>query len=135
MPVSQFADASAYVLPKVGVTPTNSGAAATSGTGFDRTGYGSCAVHAMVGAASGTPDSFTAIFVLEHSDASGSGYAAFSTLTTITAAGELVKNVDLAGAKKYIRVTCTVAFVNGTSPKLPVACSIACGGAKTIPVA
>ncbi len=131
-------DIGAYALPQIGIPSTNSAAATTDGTAIDRMtqgadqGWLSCILAFNVGSASGTPDSFTADCKLQESDASGSGFTDITgaAVTQRTAAGQGFVNVNLKGCKRYIRATVTVAFVNGTSPRLPVAATIVLGGAR-----
>lgn len=125
---------------KGGVPAIASGTdAGTTQTGFDRTGFESCVLAANVGAATGTPDSFTVDMKLQHSDVVGSGYVDFTpntgsaAIAQATAAGFKSVNINLLGAKQFIAVKTTVAFVNGTSPKVPIAATLVMGGAVTEP--
>jgi hypothetical protein len=43
-------------------------------------------------------------------------------------------NVDLSGAKRFIRSVVIVAFVGGTSPATPVAAEIVLGPAMEMPI-
>ena len=104
--------------------------AGTDQTGFDRTGYGSGVLAVNVGAATGTPDSFTVDMKIRHCDTVNGSYADF---TQMTAAGFASVNVNLLGAKQFVCVKTAVAFVNGTSPKVPIAASFVLGGAVTEP--
>jgi hypothetical protein len=121
------------------IPPQDAAAGAISGNsdaGHDRTGFGSCQLHVAVGAASGTPDSFSVAGKLQESDSESTGYTDISgaAITSITADnGEARVNVDLSGCKKYIRAVVTPAFVNGTSPKVEVAATIVLGGPDTVP--
>lgn len=135
-----------------GVVPTNSAAATIASVGIDRMaqgsreGFDSAALLVQVGAASGTPDSFTVIFTLQDSadnstfnDLDAATYAAAglsaAAFTTITAAGVASYAVNLQPLRRYIGVKAVVAFVNGTSPKIPVSCCVALTGAHHTPPA
>ena len=150
MGMSNPKNAGAHINMAPGIAPTNSGAAATNGTGFDRMpagvlqGYQSAAILLNVGAASGTPDSFTAIYKVQDS-ADNSAWADLSAavaaeagvavaFTTITAAGSAEYDINLAPCRQYVRLVCTVAFVGGTTPALPVSAAWAFGGARNPPV-
>lgn len=125
-----------------GIPPQDSAAATINGAAIDRLLYESCVLHHTVGAASGTPDSFTVNTKLQHSPdgsagwedyvpgAAGSGAAA--ELNTDDTEAE--QDIDLRGAMRYIRAVSVVAFVNGTSPKIEVAATVVLGGAQDIPV-
>ena len=42
-------------------------------------------------------------------------------------------NLDLAGYKRYLQVIPTVAFTAGTTPKIPLAVTVALGAPRIIP--
>ena len=113
--------------------------AGTDQTGFDRTGYGSGVLAVNVGAATGTPDSFTVDMKIRHCDTVNGSYADFTpntgsaAITQMTAAGFASVNVNLLGAKQFVCVKTAVAFVGGASPKVPIAASFVLGGAVTEP--
>lgn len=129
----------AYIKAVRGISPADS--AATGGTpidgaAIDRLGYGSAVLHHTCGAASGTPDSFTVDSKLQDSDDGSTGWADVTGAAATTLAAdnaEAQKDVDLSGAKRYIRVRTAVAFVNGTTPKVEVAATVILGGAVTKP--
>jgi hypothetical protein len=80
-------------------------------------------VQAEVGAASGAPTSFTVDVKLQHGDkADGTDMAdAGIALTQLSADNtNTAKDIDMVGLKRYIRAVATVAFVDGTTPKIPV---------------
>lgn len=140
--MNNLRDSGSLILPKIGVVPTNSGAATTNGAAIDRmpaasrAGYLSATLHFVVGAPSGTPDSFTANAKLQESADGSTGWTDITdgAVTQRTAAGtEAEVNVSLAPIKRYIRAVVVVAFVNGTSPALPVAASVVLGGATELP--
>lgn len=75
----------------------------------------------LVGATSGTPDSFTVVVTIEQSATSGGSYTATATLPTNTTANQVgTQQVILDQTKPWVRATATIAFVNGTSPKINV---------------
>ena len=98
-------------------------ASTTSGTGIKVTPgelYDAVAI-ALIGAVSGTPDSFTCVITVEESATVNGTYDTLATFATATAATEVSSvQVTINPAKPYIRATATLAFVNGTSPKVNV---------------
>lgn len=127
----------AYVKAVRGISPQDSAAATINGASIDRLGFDSCVLHHTCGAASGTPTSFTAASKLQDSDDGSTGWADLTGAAATTLAAddtEAQKDIDLTGAKRYIRVVETVAFVGGTSPKVEVAATVVLGGAVTKPV-
>lgn len=123
--------------------PADSAAATITGSTIDRatpggTLYMSGVAHIALGAASGTPDSFTVTSKLQHSATTTDGDftdVTGATGTTLTAdAGETQFDFDCVGLKRYIRLIIVVTFVNGTSPKIEVASVIVLGGADHEPV-
>jgi hypothetical protein len=136
-------DIGAYIKSVKGVNPTNSGAATINGAAIDRQGFLSCELHHACGAASGGPSARTVDCKLQDSadgsngwadynpDGAGSGAAA--QLSTDNA--EARKAINLASAKRYIRVVETVAFTGGSSPAIPVAATVVLGGADQLPQA
>lgn len=82
----------------------------------------------QTGATSGTPDSFTVTFKIEHSDDNGDtdAYAAVTDLNIVEAATKTVTAENAvgtlafktAGLKRYFRAVLTRAFVAGTTPKV-----------------
>lgn len=101
------------------------GAATVSGTGQQVSPGGSPSYDAVaivnVGAATGTPDSYTATITIEECATVGGSYTTNKALTVITAAGIAHAPIRINPAKPFLRATVVLAFVNGTSPKLPVA--------------
>lgn len=112
----------------------------TYGVEFDRLGaseypFESVSLAVIVGADSGTPDSFTLDCVLQESDTSGSGYTDVASITQIDLEDEVETcSYNLNSLKRYIRPKFTAAFVNGSSPKLNVAALYMFGDSKSNPV-
>lgn len=78
-----------------------------------------------VGAATGTPDSFTVVVTITASATSGGSYTALGAFTTNTAGSQIEHlPVPIDPARPFLKATATIAFVNGTSPKIPVSVSI-----------
>jgi len=110
--------------------PVNTGAATLTGSAIDRLGLLSAVLAHACGAASGTPDSFSVVTTLHHSDDAGSGFATTGiTITSLTAdSTSAYTDVNLTPLKQWIKLVSVVAFVNGTSPKVPFASTIILGG-------
>ncbi|MDB4896886.1 MAG: hypothetical protein JWN15_3148, partial [Firmicutes bacterium] len=90
-----------------GYAPQAASAGAIAGAAIDRFGYQSCVLLAKAGAATGTPTTQTFDAKLQDSADGTTGWADLvgAATTQITAAnGEQHKNVDLTGARRYIRV-------------------------------
>lgn len=134
---SPIPDAGAQVTVVAAHAPVNSAAGTISGTAIDRAvpggqDYFAGTLHVAVGAASGTPDSFTVNAKVKHCATSGGSYVALTdrdgnevAIDAIVADnGEATINVDLTGADEFIKVEPVVAFVNGTSPKIDVASTL-----------
>ena len=133
MPSSIRTGIGAEVKMATGLVPLNRAAGTENGTGFDRLGFESCVIEVSAGAEEGGPSARTLDVSLEHSDAQGSGYAAFSpaiAVAQITAVNTRKrKSVDLSGAKQYIRVVGVTGFTGGSTPKLNSAVTVVLGGA------
>jgi hypothetical protein len=131
----------AHLLPKIGIVPNDRAAGAVNGTGFDRIGYNSCVLTVVTGAISGGSDSQTVAAKIQHSsddsayadytDPSTGAAAAITTISSASSADSV--DVNLIGAKKYIRVVLTPAFVGGTTPKIGCGAVVILGGAVKEP--
>jgi hypothetical protein len=131
-------DIGGEVAVRAAFAAQNSAAQTISGTSMDRAALGdpnSCVLQAQCGDASGTPSSFSVDAGLEHSDTGSGGWTAVSGtgVAQLVAAGESRKSIDLSGCKRYVRMSMTVAFVSGTSPKVPVAGTLVFGGLRKLP--
>jgi len=126
------------------IAPVDSIAATINGTGIDRSGYQSAALHVAVAAASGSPNAQSVVAHIEHSSDDGSQDAytdytgpestAVETTTALTADNTQTQlNVNLSKAKKYVRAVVVVGFTDGSTPKIEVAGTWAFGGAVTLP--
>lgn len=119
-----------------GINPVASAAAVINGSAIDRSGFQSCVLSGQAGAAAGAPTARTVDFKLQESADGSTNWADISgaAVTTIIADnGEAHVNVNLAGVKKFIRIVATVTFTGGTTPTIPVAATVALGGAVTKP--
>lgn len=125
------------VVPMLLPTITPLSAGDENGLVIDRVNFLSGVFGLAVGAASGTPTSFTVYVRLQTGDlANGSDMADFIPCqeATVTKSADLIAddtfnftNADLVGAQKFIRAVVTVAFVGGTTPAIPVNTFIALG--------
>lgn len=130
------------VLNKPSVFPILSAAGANNGVAVDTLGYGDGMCIVTVGAATGTPDSLTVAAKLQESvdsafsspvDITG---AAIVTLTAGTKSAEIRLSLGKRAAhKRWVRAVVTPAFVNGTSPKIPIAATILLANPEVAPVA
>ncbi len=133
--------------PVVATPPALSAAGTRNGSTIDRAVpggvlYRSATLHTTTGAIAGSPTAQTVDAKVQHS-ADGSTWADYTqpgagsaaAITQITAAnqsGEL--DINLEGARRYIRVVETVAFTGGTSPTIGVCSSFILAGADRLPV-
>lgn len=107
------------ILPVITV-----GNGTVKGVGFDRTGYLSAAIVYAAGICPSVPTGFTVVLKVQDSaDDVDGNYADFATVATFGTAADLsaasvVKHFDvnLRGAKTWVRVTETLTFTGGTSP-------------------
>jgi hypothetical protein len=133
----RFTDSGAELDGVSGVRPKAATAGTEKGPGVDRTNFRSCKLIGQTGAATGGPSSQSATHKLQHSDTDVDGNYVDFTGGAIAAHvadnqhSEL--NIDLSGAKQWIRAVAVVALSGGSSPTLPVSSSIVLGGASTTP--
>jgi hypothetical protein len=112
-------DAVTAILP---VSSTS--ASAINGVAIDRTGYLSAGVCLTVGINPSVPTGFTTLIKVQHSLTSTSGdFVDFAAIETFGSAADLTAasvtkyyNVNLRGARKYIRVVVVNTFTGGSSP-------------------
>jgi hypothetical protein len=138
MSIAQFRNVGGFIKALAAFKAAASAAATITGPAIDRTGYGSCVLHHQCGDATGGPTTQTVSCKLQDSADGSTGWAdvagaAPAALTANNAAAEV--DVDLSGARRYVRVVETVAFTGGTSPAIPVAGTIVLGGASALPAA
>jgi hypothetical protein len=125
MAAPHIRNAGAYVKPVHALSPAASSAATRNSAAIDRLGFESAVLVVQSGATSGTPTTQTLDAKLQDSADGSTGWADYSppqgsaAVTQVTAADTTARvNVDLSGAKRYVRVAQTVAFTGGTSPTL-----------------
>lgn len=126
---------------QIGTVPA-SAAGTVTGSAIDVRGFRFAVLELHVGAATGTPTSFTADAKVTHSDTEGGTYtdfqpdgtAASGKVATITVGSSRKrKTIPLAMCKGFVKIEKTVAFVGGTSPTLPNACVVSLSGAQVMP--
>lgn len=131
-----LSEVGAYIKPAHGVSPAASAASTRTGSAIDRLGYHSCVLSVQSGATSGSPTSFTLDAKLQDSADGSTDWTdiADAAITALTAADSTGKvHVDLAGARRYVRVSQTIAFVGGTAPTLGNAAQVILGGPSALP--
>jgi hypothetical protein len=121
--------------PVVGTAPFAATAGTVTGSAIDRTGFTRMTLVAAVGAATGTPTSFTVNSKVTHCDTSGGSYVDLTgaAITAMTAAGVGQKEIDLKGAKQFLKIVTVTAFVGGTTPTSPNSVLAILSGADTQP--
>jgi len=130
-------DIGSYIKALAGFSPQAAAAGTINGAAIDRAGFQSAVLHGRTGAVTGTPTAQTYDLKLQESADGSTGWTdiAGAAIAQIAAANtEAEVNVNLAGAKRYIRVVGTVTFTGGTTPTLQVASTLVLGGASKLPV-
>jgi len=130
-------DIGSYIKATGSIFPqTISGSSAVNGSAVDRSGYESCMVAASVGAATGSPTSYSVATKLQDSANGTNGWTDIASGATISAdnTGSALR-VDLSSARQYIRAVSTPTFSGGSSPAVPHHATIILGGAKVLPAA
>jgi hypothetical protein len=126
-----------------GINPGNFSAGTTNGPAIDRAGAGgknlhlSCVLKGACGAASGGPSSQSVNQKLQDSADGSTGWAdiAGAAIAALVADNtEAQVDVDLSGAKRFIRVVSVVAFTGGTSPAIPSSAEVILGPPVEMPV-
>lgn len=125
-----------YGIKKV-VAMLTGASGTVDGTGIDRMGYDEVTLLVTAGAATGTPDSFSVNCKLQESDDNSTFTdVADGAITALVAAGTgEVSVIGKPSLKRYIRTRTVHAFVNGTSPKVPVSVAVLLGRPESGPVA
>lgn len=119
---------------------TNQVGNGTVATGIiDRLNYDGARIGADYAVADPVPTTVTATLTVQHGDDSGlsdaTTFATIKAALTDTKSGLAVDEpLDLRGAKRYIRVSTTLAFSGGSSPAQKVALAAALCGAQDVPV-
>lgn len=142
-------DIGALIKVVVGVVPASRAAGATNGTGVDRAvagsattnpNYDSAVLYTRTGAATGTPDSLTVVAKIQDS-ADNTNFDDFkpdgvniATHTVAAASTDGQLSINLRGARRYIRVVETAAFVNGTTPQVVSTSVLVLGTANINPI-
>lgn len=121
-----------------GIAPAAQAAGDANGTVIDRLGFWDAIIHLNVGAATGTPTAQGVALKLQHgtkSDGTDMVDVIGATIAALDADNkEAVLGVNLNPLKQYIRAVVTTTFTAGTTPKIPVAVTVALGGANVQPV-
>ncbi len=126
----------AFVKTQAGIDPEDSAAQTINGAAIDRQGYLSSVLHHACGAASGSPTAQTVATKLQDSADGSTGWADVSgaAATDLTADDtEDEVDIDLSGAKRYLRAATTVSFTAGTTPSIPVAATLVLAGKDELP--
>ena len=129
------------VVPVTGVFPQNAAAGTINGASIDRVLHnlaGSCVLHQVTGAESGSPATASVLTKLQHSpdNSTWSDFQINSTVqetAALTAANsENTAAIDLTAANRFIRPVTIVAFTGGTSPEIQVAAGVILGGEREL---
>jgi hypothetical protein len=126
-----------------GINPGNFVAGTTNGAAIDRAGAGgknlhlSCVLKGACGAASGGPSAQSVNQKLQDSADGSTGWvdiagAAIAALVADNTEAQV--DVDLSGAKRFIRVVSVVAFTGGTAPAIPASAEIVLAPPMEMPI-
>jgi len=121
------------------VDPIAASAAQTS-VAIDTKGYNSGAVVIVIGAATGTPTSYTVDAKVQHCDTSGGSYADVTgaVITQITADSKVatirLSGIGTSSLKRFIKIVVTPALTGGSSPKALVSATVQLGRGYKDPV-
>ena len=127
------------VLAVDAISPIAQAGSEKLSSAIDTMGYSSMMVEFLNGAATGTPDSYSIACAVTSSATSGGSYSAVSGATaTITTDGAHAQvRVEGLGLNtgRYIKISMTPTFVNGTSPKALIGAVVLLDRADQSPVA
>jgi len=117
------------------------GNGAVNGVAIDRTGYLSASVVYSAGICPSIPTGFTAALKIQDSADGSTGWADFATIVTLGTAADLSAasvtasyDVNIRGAKKYIRTVETLTFTGGASPSQLASLTVVLGDKNVEPV-
>ena len=134
MSYPQSMDIGGFVDEKLGVAPQNIADAATvNGPSIDRSGHYSCVLGILSGAATGAPSAQAHVATLEDSPDGTTGWAPYvrdgvTQKATAIADNALVEaDINLDGAKKFIRASILMVFTAGTTPTNDMAANVLLG--------
>ena len=120
-----------------GAIPAAQVAGAVNGIIIDRFGFQDAVVHLGLGATSSTPSAQGVALKIQTGDVlAGTDMADVTGATIAALAADSLQaelDIDLSGYKRYIRAVVTTTFTGGTTPAIPVAVTVALGGATIIP--
>jgi len=139
--IAQFQNIGAFLLAKLGIAPQQiSGSTPINGGSIHRQGYQSCVLAAKSGVSTGGGTQGHVAKLQDSADGS-TGWADLSVggaVQSVTLDGDSeckTLNVNLAGAKEYIRVVLTPTWTGGTAPTQQADVTVVLGGADTLPAA
>lgn len=122
----------------LGIAPIAQANSEKLSAAIDTLGYSSALIEVAVGAATGTPDSYSVACKVTECATSGGSYADVSGATaTLDADGKHAQiRVEGLGTSRlrYLKVSMTPAFVAGTSPKALIGATALLGRAFKEPV-
>lgn len=146
MSMYPMTDIGAVIDYEIGVAPQafdESGANGDPGSAIDlsaRKFPASGKLIVVTGAATGGPTAIAVNARLQHSDEMAEGFADFvvrgveiRTPNVDAVNSGAHKNVDLTGAKRYVRVVVDVDLTGGTSPTIEAAALLVIGGEVDLP--
>lgn len=123
----------------LGIAPIAQANSEKLSAAIDTMGYNSALFEFVVGAATGTPDSYSVACKVTECATSGGSYSDISGATaTLTTDGKhaqvRVEGLGQGSRLRYIKLSMTPTFVNGTSPKALIGATALLGRAFREPV-
>lgn len=145
MGTPQVSNAGAFISPQKGTVPQDVAAGVRNGAAIDRSGFGSCVLVGETGAVTGAPTGQTLDAKVQDSADGATGWADYVPPGGVAADGAIAqitavntqakKNIDLSGAKKFIRTVEVTTLTAGTTPKIGARTSLILGGPVEHPTA
>lgn len=135
----QTENVGAILKAAIGIEPQSSAAGTVNGGWHSLRSNRplSCVIHGQTGQATGTPTTQSVTYKLQDAADDGSGSVDAGTAADFTGGGGTAItadssddeiDVDLKGARDYVRVVGTVAFTGGSTPEQLIASTIVFGG-------
>jgi hypothetical protein len=132
----------AFLKLLAGLLPGRYAPGNITGPAINRRHFASCVLHVASGPANGgpAPTQIKLDAKIQHAAASAGPWVDFvphmgaAAITRITAANaEAHVDVNLLGAKEWIRVVAPLAFDDGTTPTLDVSATVCLGASEKVP--
>jgi len=118
------------------IPPQSNDGTAVTGAAIDRLGFGAGKLMFEAAAASGDPTAATTAVKITHCDTEDGTYEDFVELETELSISDAVAtayDINLAGAKRYLKVVVDSTYTDGTSPANVIAAKLVLGDSDENP--